>query len=133
MPKDTHPITVTGNLTGDPALSFTPTGKAVAKFGVAVNKSHKEGEEWVKEDAVFWNVTVWEDQAERVVDSLKRGDRVTVYGKREEAREYEKSDGGKGVADHDITAYEVSASLKFNAVEVQRPTRELAGDRGIAG
>ena len=31
-------ITVVGNLTRDPELRYTPTGQAVVKFGIAVNR-----------------------------------------------------------------------------------------------
>jgi single-stranded DNA-binding protein len=42
-------MTVVGNLTADPELRYTPSGKAVAKFGLAVNKGHKEGDKWVED------------------------------------------------------------------------------------
>ena len=32
---------ITGNLSGDPELRFTPAGKAVANFTVACNKKRK--------------------------------------------------------------------------------------------
>jgi single-strand DNA-binding protein len=119
-------MTVVGNLTGDPDLRYTPSGKAVTKFGLAVNKGHKEGDKWVEEDPEFWNISVWEDQGEHVAESLHKGDRVTVYGRREEAREYERQDGSTGTADHDVTAYEVSASLRYATVAVQRAERSTA-------
>ena len=36
MPDNT--ITIVGNITRDPELRFTPSGQAVASFGVAVNR-----------------------------------------------------------------------------------------------
>src|SRR5205085_1316377 len=39
-------ITVVGNLTRDPELRYTPTGQAVVKFGIAVNRfyTNRNGE-----------------------------------------------------------------------------------------
>ena len=41
-------ITVVGNLTRDPELRYTPTGQAVVKFGIAVNRfyTNRNGERW---------------------------------------------------------------------------------------
>jgi single stranded DNA-binding protein len=33
-------VTVVGNLTRDPELRYTPSGQAVVKFGIAVNRSY---------------------------------------------------------------------------------------------
>jgi len=35
-------IIITGNLTDDPELRYTPNGAAVVKFRVAVNKRYKD-------------------------------------------------------------------------------------------
>jgi single stranded DNA-binding protein len=39
-------VTVAGNLTRDPELRYTPTGQAVVKFGIAVNRfyTNRNGE-----------------------------------------------------------------------------------------
>ena len=34
----TNTVTIIGNVTRDPELRFTPSGQAVANFGVAVNR-----------------------------------------------------------------------------------------------
>ena len=42
---DTH-VTLTGNLTDDPELKFTPTGAPVANFRIAVTARVRDGETW---------------------------------------------------------------------------------------
>jgi hypothetical protein len=42
---DTH-VTITGNLTADPELKFTPNGAAVANFRVAVTARVRDGNAW---------------------------------------------------------------------------------------
>ena len=42
---DTH-VTIVGNLTDDPEVTFTPNGAAVCNFRVAVTARIKDGEGW---------------------------------------------------------------------------------------
>ena len=42
---DTH-VTITGNLTDDPELSYTPNGNLVANFRLAVTARVKDGDSW---------------------------------------------------------------------------------------
>ena len=37
---------ITGNLTRDPELRYTPSGTAVCSFGVATNHSIKKDDQW---------------------------------------------------------------------------------------
>ena len=64
---------ITGNLTRDPELRFTSTGKAVADINVAVNIRNGD-----KEETEFYKVTLWESLATNITESLKKGDRVVV-------------------------------------------------------
>ncbi len=50
-------ITIIGNLTRDPQLRYTPTGKAVANFAVASTPRYldRTTNEWKDGDALFLN------------------------------------------------------------------------------
>lgn len=76
------PVTIVGNLTDDPELRFTPSGVAVAKFSVAVNRRtfDKLANEWKDAGADYHRVTVWRELAEHVVETLTKGARVIVAG-----------------------------------------------------
>ena len=96
-------IQIIGNLGRDPELRYTPNGRPVASFTVAVNQSTKNQQtgEWI--EATDWfRVSVWGDRGERVAESLRKGSRVFVDG-RFRAREYEANDGQKRMS-LDITA-----------------------------
>ena len=96
-------IQIIGNLGRDPELRYTPNGRPVASFTVAVNQSTKNQQtgEWI--EATDWfRVSVWGDRGERVAESLRKGSRVFVDG-RFKAREYEANDGQKRMS-LDITA-----------------------------
>ena len=69
-----------GNLTRDPELRFTAGGSALTKFGLAVNRKYKQGEEW-KEDVCFVDITVWGKQAETCAEYLSKGKSVFIDGR----------------------------------------------------
>lgn len=85
------PITVTGNLTGDPELTYTAGGTALAKFGVAVEHRYKSGDEWTSSTS-FFNITCWRFLAEDVTRVLTKGTRVIVTGRLEQST-YTNKDG----------------------------------------
>ena len=66
---DTH-VTIVGNLTDDPEVSFTPTGAAVTNFRLAVTARIKDGEGWRDGDTSFYRITAWRQLAEHVVPGL---------------------------------------------------------------
>ena len=101
-------IQIIGNLGRDPELRYTPNGRPVATFSVAVNQATKNQQtgEWV--EATDWfRVSVWGDRAERSAESLRKGSRVFVDG-RFRTREYETNDGRKGMS-LDVSADNVIA------------------------
>ena len=56
-------VILAGNLTRDPELSYTPNETAVCKFGLAVNRKYKHGEE-TKEEVSYLDIVVFGKQAE---------------------------------------------------------------------
>lgn len=69
-----------GNLTRDPELKYTPNGKAVTSFGLAINEKYKQGEE-MKEKVHFFDIKVWGNQAKNCVEYLNKGSKVLIEGK----------------------------------------------------
>jgi single-strand DNA-binding protein len=117
------PITLVGNLTGDPELRFTPSGAAVCNFTVASTPRHfnKEQNEWVDGDAMFLNCSVWRQAGENVAESLVRGSRVIVVGNLK-SRSYEDKDGNKRTV-FEVEVNEVGPSLKTATAKVTKATR----------
>ena len=114
-------IQIVGNLGRDPELRYTPNGRPVTEFSVAVNQSTKNQQtgEWV--EATDWfRVSVWGDRAERAAENLRKGVRVLVDG-RFRTREYETKDGRKGT------------SLEITADTVLSLDRREAGEGTFAG
>jgi single-strand DNA-binding protein len=86
-------VLLMGNLTRDPELRFTSNGSALAKFGLAVNRKYKAGEEW-KEEVCFVDITVWGKQAENCAEYLSKGRPVFIEG-RLQFSTWESDDGQK--------------------------------------
>jgi single-strand DNA-binding protein len=115
----TTPIAIVGNLTADPELRFTASGKAVASLRVAVSERRKAADgSWEDGDATFWKVTAWDGLAEHIGDSLAKGQRVIAIG-RVSSRSYETREGEKRT-DYEITADAVGPDLKWATVKVEK-------------
>ena len=101
MPLPT--IIIVGNLTADPELRFTTTGKSVASLRVACSERKKDpAGQWVDGDKVFLNVNCWNETAENITATCQKGDTVVVTGKYKQ-RSYKAKDG------QEKTVYEVEA------------------------
>lgn len=86
-------VTLVGNLTRDPELRYTPGGAAVANVGIAVNErwQDKATQEW-REKGSFYDLVIWNKQAENAAESLVKGDRVIVHGNLDQ-RSWQADDG----------------------------------------
>lgn len=78
----TSAITIAGNLTYDPELRQTGQGKPVVNITVAVNPRvyDQETKEWKDGEALFYKCSAFQNTAEHIAHSLKKGQRVIVYG-----------------------------------------------------
>ena len=119
-------VTVVGNLTREPELRYTPSGAAVAKFGLAVNRSYTNRNGEKVEETSFFNVNAWRQLAENVAESLSTGTRVIVSG-RLQSRSWETEDGQKRTV-VEIEADEVGPSLRWATASVTKTTRGGPGD-----
>jgi len=86
---------IIGNLGRDPEMRYTPNGRPVTEFSVAVSHSKPDGNGgWVDEGTDWYRVTVWGDRAERTAEQFRKGNKVFVEG-RFRTREFEGKDGQK--------------------------------------
>ena len=124
-------VTITGNATREPELRYTPSGQAVASFGVAVNRrwQNRQTQEW--EEAVsFFDVTAWSQLAENVSESVAKGTRVTVTGRLDQ-RSWETPEGDKR-SKIEIVADDIAVSLRWATAEINRNERSENGTFGGA-
>lgn len=68
-------INIAGHLGADPEVRFTSSGKKVTTFRVATRT--RKGQ---NEDTIWWRVTVWGEQFDKMISFLKKGSSVVVFG-----------------------------------------------------
>jgi single-strand DNA-binding protein len=86
-------IMLIGNLGRDPELSYTQSGKAVAKFSLAVSRRRRDPESGEQREETQWfNIVAWERLAETCNNYLQKGSKVYVEG-RMTSRKYTDKDG----------------------------------------
>lgn len=83
-------IVLIGRLTKDPELRYTPNGKAVAGFTLAVDRPFKNQQGERETD--FINIVVWGSQAENCANYLSKGKLAAVDG-RLQIRTFDGQDG----------------------------------------
>jgi single-strand DNA-binding protein len=88
-------VILMGNLTRDPEMRFTPAGKPVARFGLAVNRIPYTDDQGNRQEGVdFFNIVVFGRQAETAHQYLKKGTGVAIEGKLQ-SRSWETDEGQK--------------------------------------
>ncbi len=97
-------VTLIGRLVADPELRTTTSGKSVANFRIAVDRSFaKAGEQ---RQADFITVVAWESTADFVSKYFSKGSMIAIQGSIQ-TRSYEDSNGNKRTAT-EVLAREVS-------------------------
>jgi len=122
-------ITVVGNLTRDPELRFTQSGKPTVTLGIAVNRRYQVNGEW-QEQTSYMNVVAWDQLAENIAASLTKGTRILATG-RLDIREYTDREGAKRTA-VDIIADEIGPTLRWATATIERTPGRGSGDGGSA-
>lgn len=74
-------VILAGNLTRDPELRYTPKGTAVAKIGLAVNRTWTTETGEKKEEVSFIDIEAWGRQGEVIAQYLKKGRPLLVEGR----------------------------------------------------
>jgi single-strand DNA-binding protein len=78
-------VSLIGRFTADPEIRYLDSGKAVAKFSIAVNRN--------REEADYFDVEAWEKTAEVIGQYCKKGSQVGVSGSLHQERWKDKNTG----------------------------------------
>ncbi len=81
---------IVGNLGRDPEMRYTPSGKPVTDFSVAVNRQYNGADGQPVKDVVWFKVSTWNRQAEICNEYLRKGAKVLIEGR----LEYDPKTGG---------------------------------------
>ncbi len=74
-------VMLIGNLTRDPEVKFTQSGKAVGNCGIAINRTYKDSAGQPKEDTTFVDIELWGRTAEVAAQYAKKGHPIFVEGR----------------------------------------------------
>jgi single-strand DNA-binding protein len=86
-------IMLIGNLGRDPDMNYTPNGKAITKFTMAVNRRSRDRDTGERRDETTWfSVVAWDQLAETCNNYLHKGSKVYIEG-RMGSRKYTDKDG----------------------------------------
>lgn len=73
-------VILMGNLTRKPEVRYTDGGSAICKFGLALNRRYKKGEEWV-EEPTFVDVVMFGKRGEAFAKYHDKGQSAFVEGR----------------------------------------------------
>lgn len=74
-------VILVGNLTRDPELRYTPKGTAIAKIGLAVNRTWTSESGERKEEVTFVDVDAFGRTAENVGQYMRKGSPILIEGR----------------------------------------------------
>ncbi len=81
-------LTIAGHLGADPEVRFTSSGKKVTTLRVATH-ARKGG----TDDTIWWRVTIWGEQFDKMIPYLKKGSPVVVFGEMQKPEIFMDRDG----------------------------------------
>lgn len=93
-----------GNLGADPEVRFTPNGNKVTTLRLAT-RSRRSG----NDITIWWRVTVWGDQFDKLIAHLKKGSSLIAIGDMQKPEVYTDKNGATQVS-LNMTAYHLSFS-----------------------
>lgn len=94
MSRGLNKVMIIGNLGRDPEMRFTPSGKPVTSFSVAVSRTWSSPDGERHEETEWFNVVAWGKLAETCKQYLLKGQQVYVEG-RLQTRRWEDQEGRK--------------------------------------
>ena len=75
-----HTIIIVGNLGKDPEMRYTPSGKPVTSFNVAVNHQYNDSDGETVKETYWFRCSAWGKTAEACNQYLKKGSKVYIEG-----------------------------------------------------
>ena len=115
-------IQLLANLTHDPELRYSTSGKAYARIRLASTPRVKDSSgNWVDGATTFYEGRAWNDLAEHATESLRRGDRVIVLGGLRTERWTDSTGENREALRVDVD--EIGPSLRFANAKVTKAQR----------
>lgn len=131
MARGLNKVMIIGNLGRDPEMRYTPSGKPVTSFSVAVSRTYMKPEGERAEVTDWFNVVAWGRLAEICSQYLTKGSMVYVEG-RLETRSWEGDNGQKHFRT-EVVANDVNILDRKGRPDETNLMDSALGDIGAAG
>ncbi len=123
-------ITIAGHLGAEPEVRFTSSGQKVTTLRVAARvRRGSKGD-----DTIWWRVTVWGEQFDKMIPYFKKGSPILVFGELNKPEIFTNRDGAPQVS-MNITAQNLLFS-PFGRPDAQggsAPQQEEPSQQGFGG
>ena len=116
-------VTLLGNLTRTPEIRSTPSGTAVASFGLAINRRFRQGT--ATKEVCYVDVTAFGAQAEAIGEYLHKGSPALIDGR---LRWHQWEKDGQRQSKLDVVADTVQFLARREASPVSADGDDLGGD-----
>jgi single-strand DNA-binding protein len=117
MSLNLNKVILAGRVVAEPELKQTPSGTSVCSIRIAVNRRFQSRDSQQQNEADFFNVTAWQNNAEFIAKYFHKGSAICVCG-RIQNRTYTDQSGQKRTWT-DIVAEEVSFVESRNSQDNQ--------------
>jgi len=97
-------LTIMGHLGADPEVRFTSSGQKVTTLRLAENQ--KRGG---KDETLWWRITIWGEQFDKMISYLKKGSAVIVTGEMPKPEIYNDREGKPQIS-LNMTAHHIAFS-----------------------
>ena len=94
MSRGLNKVMVIGHLGRDPEMRYTPSGRPVTTFTVAVSRSWNTADGERRSETEWFNIVAWGNLAEICKQYLHKGQQVYIEG-RLQTRQWEDKEGQK--------------------------------------
>lgn len=125
-------VILMGNLTRDPELKYLPSGKAVARIGLAVNRKWTSESGEKKEEVTFVDVDAFGRTAENVGQYMRKGSALMVEG-RLRLDQWDDKKTGEKRSKLGVVADSVQFLGSKDGDSQPKPTREASPTAPVAG
>lgn len=95
MSLNLNRVLLAGNLTRDPQVRFFANEKAVADFGLAINRRSKTADGQTKDETTFLDCEAWGRDAELIGQYMTKGKGIFIEGRLKLETWDDKKDGSK--------------------------------------
>jgi single-strand DNA-binding protein len=100
-------IMLIGNLGRDPEMTYTPNGKAITKFSLAVSRRSKNAQGERQEETTWFSCVAWERLGETCNTFLHKGSKVYIEGRMASRKYTDKDNVERTVWDVTVTEMEM--------------------------